>query len=48
MPQQDFSEASDIDWRLSVEEIDALLYKKYNLSDAEIRFINEKVQAMSM
>ena len=46
VPQQDFSEASDIDWSLSVEEIDALLYKKYNLSDEEIRFINEKVQAM--
>lgn len=46
VPQQDFSEASDIDWSLSVEEIDALLYKKYYLSDKEIRFINEKVQAM--
>lgn len=46
VPQQDFSEASDIDWSLSVEEIDALLYKKYNLSGEEIRFINENVQAM--
>lgn len=46
VPQQDFSEASDIDWSLSVEDIDALLYKKYNLTDTEIRFINEKVQAM--
>ena len=46
VPQQDFSEESDIDWSLSVEDIDALLYKKYNLSDEEIRFINEKVQAM--
>lgn len=47
VPQQDFSEASDIDWSLSVEDIDALLYKKYNLTDTEIIFINEKVQAMS-
>lgn len=47
VPQQDFSEESDLDWSLSVEEINAFLYKKYNLSDAEIRFINEKVQAMS-
>lgn len=46
VPQQDFSEASDIDWSRSVEEIDASLYKKYKLTDAEIRFINEKVQAM--
>ena len=47
MPQQDFSETSDIDWSRSVEEIDVLLYKKYNLTDAEIRFIDEKVQAMN-
>ena len=46
VPQQDFSEASDIDWSRSVEEIDAFLYKKYKLTDAEISFINEKVQAM--
>ena len=46
VPQQDFSEASDIDWSRSVEEIDAFLYKKYKLTDAEICFINEKVQAM--
>ena len=46
VPQQDFSETSDIDWSRSVEEIDASLYKKYKLTDAEICFINEKVQAM--
>lgn len=46
VPQQDFSEASDIDWSRSVEEIDVFLYKKYKLTDAEIRFIDEKVQAM--
>lgn len=33
-------------WSRSVEEIDAFLYKKYKLTDAEIRFIDEKVQAM--
>lgn len=47
VPQQDFSETSDIDWSRSVEEIDAFLYKKYKLTDAEICFINEKVQAMN-
>lgn len=47
VPQQNFSETSDIDWSRSVEEIDVLLYKKYNLTDAEIRFIDEKVQAMN-
>lgn len=48
VPQQDFSERSDIDWNLSVDEIDALLCKKYNLSAAEIGFINDKVKSMDV
>lgn len=47
VPQQDFSTSSDIDWSLSVDEIDAILYKKYGLSAEEISFIQEKVQAMT-
>lgn len=46
VPQQDFSDNSDIDWSLPVDEIDELLYKKYDLSTDEISFINEKVQVM--
>ena len=46
VPLQDFSDKSDIDWSLPVDEIDEFLYKKYALSSAEISFINEKVQAM--
>ena len=46
VPQQDFSEESDIDWKLSVADIDKLLCKKYKLSLEEMRFINERVQAM--
>ena len=48
VPQQDFSEHSDIDWTLSVDEIDALLFDKYNLSAEERKFINDKVQPMSL
>ncbi len=48
VPQQDFTEHSDIDWSLSVDEIDTLLYKKYKLSEEEINFINEKVQSMEL
>lgn len=46
VPLQDFSEAADIDWSLSVHEIDLQLYKKYGLSDDEIKFIEEKIQNM--
>lgn len=43
---QDFTKNSDIDWSQSVAEIDQQLYKKYQLSDDEINFIETKVQAM--
>lgn len=46
VPLQDFSPNSDIDWSKSIPEIDQQLYKKYNLSDNEINFIETKVQAM--
>lgn len=48
VPQQDFSERSGIDWSLSVDEINSLLYDKYHLSESERAFIDEKVQAMSL
>lgn len=46
VPLQDFSNDSDINWNCSVAEIDAQLYKKYNLAQDEINFIEEKVTAM--
>ena len=46
VPMQDFTEQSDIDWTQSIENIDQQLYKKYNLNQEEIDFIEEKVQAM--
>lgn len=46
IPLQDFTSNSDIDWSKSISEIDQQLYKKYNLSDDEINFIESKVQAM--
>ena len=46
VPLQDFSNDSDIDWSRSVAEIDLQLYKKYNLAQDEINFIEEKVTAM--
>lgn len=46
VPMQDFTAGSDIDWSKSVEEIDAQLYAKYNLSDEEIAFIESMIKPM--
>lgn len=46
VPIQDFTLNSDIDWSHSIENIDQQLYKKYNLSQDEIDFIESKVRAM--
>ena len=46
VPLQDFTENSDIDWTKSIPEIDQQLYKKYNLSDEEIEFIETHVKEM--
>jgi len=46
IPIQDFTSSSDIDWSKSIPEIDAQLYKKYGLSDEEIRFIESMIKAM--
>lgn len=46
VPLQDFTEDSDIDWTKSISEIDQQLYKKYNLSDEEIHFIENNVKEM--
>lgn len=46
VPLQDFTLASDIDWTKSIHEIDEQLYRKYNLSDEEINFIETHVKEM--
>ena len=46
VPLQDFTAGSDIDWSKSVEEIDAQLYAKYNLSDEEVAFIESMIKPM--
>ena len=46
VPLQDFPINSDIDWSQSIEKIDQQLYKKYNLTQDEIDFIESKVRAM--
>ena len=46
VPLQDFTDKSDIDWTKSIHEIDLQLYKKYNLTDDEIKFIETNVEEM--
>lgn len=46
VPLQDFTNKSDIDLSKSISEIDKQLYKKYNLSQEEIDFIETKVKPM--
>ena len=46
VPLQDFTEHSDIDWSKSIAEIDQQLYRKYNLSDSEIAFIEKMIKPM--
>ena len=47
VPLQDFTPSSDIDWSVSIAEIDRQLYKKYNLSEEEIAFIETHVKEMA-
>ena len=47
VPLQDFTPSSDIDWSVSVAEIDRQLYKKYNLSEEGIAFIETHVKEMA-
>lgn len=47
IPLQDFTTSSDINWSVTIPDIDKQLYKKYNLSDEEINFIETKVKEMA-
>ena len=46
VPLQDFTDQSDIDWSVSIANIDKQLYKKYGLSEEEIAFIETNVKEM--
>lgn len=46
VPLQNFTSQSDIDWSQSVADIDKQLYRKYNLTGAEITFIESMIKPM--
>lgn len=47
VPMQDFTNNSDIDWSKSIKNINMQLYKKYNLDNDEINFIETRIQEMN-
>ena len=44
---QDFGDDSDIDWTQSISDIDKQLYKKYNLTQSEIDYIEKTIKSMN-
>lgn len=46
VPDQEFTDGSDINWSKSISEIDQQLYAKYGLDAGEIAFIEKKVKPM--
>lgn len=46
IPLQDFSSSSDINWDVSIKEIELQLYKKYELSEDEINHIERRIKEM--
>ena len=46
VPLQDFTGNSDIDWNKPIPAIDVQLYKKYNLDESEIAFIESMIKPM--
>ena len=47
VPLQDFTSSSDIDWAVSIPNIDRQLYRKYGLTQEEIDFIETHVKTMT-
>lgn len=47
VPLQDFTDNSDIKWSTSIEEIDKQLYRKYDLTNEEIDFINSTIKPIN-
>ena len=47
VPLQDFTDNSDIDWNVSISDIDKQLYKKYGLTREEIDFVETHVKEMA-
>ena len=47
VPIENFEDESDIDWSKSISEIDKQLYRKYNFTEEEINYIDNKIKCMN-
>jgi hypothetical protein len=47
VPLLDFSKKSDIDWSLPAEDVDRSLFDKFELSESEVAFVEEKIKPMA-
>lgn len=47
VPLQNFRNNSDIDWTQPISDIDKQLYKKYEFSEEEIKFVESNIKEMS-
>ena len=47
VPVENFEDESDIDWSKSISEIDKQLYRKYNFTEEEINYIDNKIKCMN-
>ena len=46
VPMQTFTETSDIEWPKSIREIDEQLYRKYKLTNEQIKYIDNMISPM--
>lgn len=46
IPQQDFSDNSDINWDLDTDGIDSQMYKKYDITNDETELVNRTIKPM--
>lgn len=46
IPMQDFTKNSDVNWNMSISDIDKQLYEKYNLDIFERQFIEDSIKPM--
>ncbi len=46
VPMQDFTKNSDVNWQMSVDEIDEYLFEKYGLTQPEKDFIKKMIKPM--
>lgn len=44
IPWQDFTDNSDIDWSKSIDKINEQLYRKYNLTESEIAYLERTLE----